>query len=50
MDALEKETGIPMPRNLRGLKDRPVRHTDVTAPADMLAYVRAKKAEKSWAD
>ena len=50
MDALEKETGVPMPRNLRGLRDRPVRHTDVTAPADMLAYVRAKKAEKSWAD
>jgi threonine synthase len=49
MDALENTTGVPMPENLRGLKERPVLHRDVTAPADMLAYVRAKKAEQSWA-
>jgi len=50
MDALEAATKTPMPGNLRGLKSRPVRHTDVTAPADMLAYVSAKKAEPSWAE
>ena len=50
MDALEAATKTPMPENLRGLKSRPVRHTDVTAPADMLAYVKEKKAEPSWAD
>ena len=49
MDALEDITGVPMPENLRGLKERPVLHRDVTAPADMLAYVRAKKAEQTWA-
>ena len=48
MDALEAATKTPMPENLRGLKSRPVRHTDVTAPADMLAYVKEKKAEVSW--
>ena len=49
MDALETYTKIPMPENLRGLRERPVLHRDVVAPADMLAYVKAKKAEPSWA-
>ena len=49
MDALENTTGVPMPENLRGLRERPVLHRDVTAPADMLAYVRAKKEEQTWA-
>ena len=49
MDALEEATKVPMPANLRGLKQRCVRHTDICAPADMLAYVQAKKAETSWA-
>ena len=48
MDALETYTKIPMPENLRGLRERPVLHRDVVAPADMLAYVKAKKAEPSW--
>ena len=38
----------PMPENLRGLRERPVRHRDVVAPADMLAYVKAQKADPSW--
>ena len=50
MDALEEKTGVPMPENLRGLKARPVLHRDVVAPADMLEYVREKKAESSWAE
>ena len=49
MDALEEKTGVPMPENLRGLKERPVLHRDCVAPADMLEYVREKKAESSWA-
>ena len=49
LDALEEKTGVPMPENLRGLKERPVLHRDVTAPADMLEYVKAKKAERRWA-
>ena len=50
MDTLEDETGVPMPENLRGLKERPVLHRDVVAPADMLEYVKAKKAEETWAE
>ncbi len=50
MDALEKASGFAMPENLRGLRGRPVRHTDCVAPADMPAYVSAKRAEPSWAE
>ena len=46
----EEKTGVPMPENLRGLKERPVLHRDCVAPADMLEYVREKKAESSWAE
>ena len=49
MEALEAGTKVPMPENLRGLRERPVLHRDVVAPADMLEYVKAKKAEPSWA-
>ncbi|MCR5577211.1 MAG: threonine synthase [Oscillospiraceae bacterium] len=49
MDALETLSGVPMPANLRGLRERPVLHTDCVAPADMLEYVKRRKAEPSWA-
>ena len=49
MDTLEKVSGVPMPENLRGLRERPVLHDDCVAPADMLEYVKRKKAEPSWA-
>ena len=49
MEALEAGTKMPMPENLRGLRSRPVLHRDCVAPADMLEYVKAKKAEPSWA-
>jgi len=48
MDALEAATGVPMPANLRGLRERPVLHRDCVAPADMLAYVKAQKEADSW--
>ena len=50
MDALEKASGVAMPENLRGLRGRPVLHTDCVAPADMPAYVKAKRAESSWTE
>ena len=50
MDALEEASGVPMPENLRGLKERPVLHRDCVAPANMLQYVREKKAESSWTE
>ena len=49
MDALEELTGVPMPQNLRGLRERPVLHRDCVAPADMPAYVQGRKAEAVWA-
>ena len=49
MDTLETVSGVPMPENLRGLRERQVLHDDCVAPADMLDYVKRKKAEPSWA-
>ena len=40
-EALEAITSVPMPRNLRGLKQKPERHTGVIAKNTMLAYVQA---------
>ena len=48
MARLEEITGVPMPRNLRGLKDRPVRHRDVIDRADMLEYVLDKAVQERW--
>ena len=48
MEAIERSTGVAMPSNLRGLRDRAVLHTDCVAPADMTAYVLEKKAEPTW--
>ena len=48
MDTLETLTGVPMPANLRGLRERPVLHRDCVAPADMFDYVQRKKAQPSW--
>ncbi len=49
MDTLEAKSGFAMPENLRGLRERPVLHDDCVSPADMLEYVKRKKAEPSWA-
>lgn len=48
MERLEEVTGVPMPENLRSLRSRPVRHTDLTAPGDMLSYVLEKSEEEKW--
>lgn len=48
MEKLEAVTGVPMPENLRSLRCRPVRHTDLTAPGDMLSYVLKKSEEEKW--
>ena len=42
MERLEAVTGVPLPKNLRGLRDRPVRHRDVIGPEDMLTYILDK--------
>ena len=48
MARLETVTGVPMPRNLRGLRDRSVRHRDVIKTEEMLQYVLDKAVQKEW--
>ncbi len=48
MARLEAVTGVPMPKNLRGLRDRSVRHRDVIERSDMLRYVLDKAVQKRW--
>ena len=48
MDRVEELTAVPMPKNLRGLKDRSVRHRDVIGPEDMLNYVLTKAVAEEW--
>ena len=45
MEQLHDVTGVPVPKNLAGLRSREVRHRDVIEQGDMLAYV-LKRAEK----
>ena len=39
METLAALSGVPVPKGLRGLKDRPVLHGDVIDRGDILAYV-----------
>ncbi len=39
MEELALRTGLPIPRNLAGLKEKTVLHRDVIDPADMKAYI-----------
>ena len=48
MARVEQITSVPMPKNLRTLKERPVRHRDVIGPDDMLQYVLDKAVQKEW--
>ncbi len=48
MEALRDATGVPIPANLAGLRERPARHRDVIDRRDILAYVRRKLNEKEW--
>ncbi|MCR5825337.1 MAG: threonine synthase [Oscillospiraceae bacterium] len=48
MEQVRNETGVPIPKNLAGLRERSVRHKDVIDREAMLDYVLAKAAEKEW--
>ena len=48
MARVEEITGMPMPKNLKGLRDRPVRHRDVIGPEQMLPYVLNKAEQEKW--
>ena len=48
LDRLEEYTGIPAPAGLKGLRSKPVRHTDVCDIDEVVSYVAAKCSESSW--
>lgn len=48
MERLHTLTGVPVPRNLQGLRQRPVLHRDVIDRGDMLAYILEKAGEPTW--
>ena len=48
MEDLHTSTGVPAPKNLASLREKPVRHTDVIDREDMLDYVLQKAGEKQW--
>lgn len=48
MERLHGETGVPVPKNLTGLRERAVRHKDVIDRGAMLDYVLKKAAQKEW--
>ncbi len=48
MEQLRNETGVPVPKNLAGLRERKVRHKDVIDRDKMLDYVLDKASKKEW--
>ena len=48
MARVEELTAMPMPKDLRTLRERPVRHRDVIGPEGMLGYVLEKAIRKEW--
>lgn len=48
MEELHARTGVPVPKNLAALREKPVRHKDVIGREDMLAYVLEKAGEAGW--
>ena len=47
MEKLQALTGVPIPKNLAGLRERTVRHKDVIARDAVTAYVAGKLEEKA---
>ena len=48
MERLHALTGVPVPANLQGLRQREVLHRDVIDREDMLSYVLKKAGEAVW--
>ena len=48
MEQIRNETNVPIPKNLSGLRERPVRHKDVIDCDKMLEYVLNKASQKEW--
>jgi threonine synthase len=48
MDAIERNTGVAMPENLKSLRQRPRLHFDCVSKDHMQNYVLEKEADKQW--
>jgi len=48
MEQVHQATGIPVPKNLSGLRERAVRHKDVIDRGEMLDFVLNKAMQKEW--
>ncbi len=48
MEQIHNETGVPVPKNLSGLREREVRHRDVIDRDKILEYVLGKATQKEW--
>ncbi|MGM9661752.1 MAG: threonine synthase [Oscillospiraceae bacterium] len=48
MERLQALTGVPVPRNLQGLREKPVRHKTVMEKEEMLSFVLGKAGESVW--
>ena len=48
MEKLSKLTGTAIPKNLSGLRERPVRHETVIDADEMLSFVLDKAQQKKW--
>ena len=48
MEQLQELTGVPMPKNLSGLREKPVLHRDVIEKDEILDYVLRKIAQPKW--
>ncbi len=48
MEQLHSLTGVPIPKNLQGLQQRPVRHDTVLPKEGLLDFVLGKAGEAQW--
>ena len=48
MDRLFDITGMPVPKNLASLRNKPVLHKDIVNPSDIVSYVERKAGEDKW--
>ena len=48
MEQLNQKTGVAVPKNLCGLENAKVLHTDVIEKENLISYVKGKAEEKNW--
>ncbi|MBR2132796.1 MAG: threonine synthase [Oscillospiraceae bacterium] len=48
MEQLNRLTGVPVPKNLEGLKEKQVRHSTILGKNELLSFVLGKAGERGW--